>query len=106
MGVPTENDGSIERVDLDGRHRTVIVPPGGTHTPKQIHLDKGRPRTAAESSASTAAIRSFRAPSDLAACVADLLHRDQRQSREDFRILKLLPELLEGAHLGEYQPGF
>jgi DNA-binding beta-propeller fold protein YncE len=40
MGVPTENDGSIERVDLDGRHRTVIVPPGGTHTPKQIHPDK------------------------------------------------------------------
>ena len=34
MGVPHLNDGSIERVDLDGAHRTVIVPPGATHTPK------------------------------------------------------------------------
>jgi len=40
MGVPNLNDGSIERVDLGGRHRTVIVPPGGTHTPKQLHFDK------------------------------------------------------------------
>ncbi|GGF49251.1 hypothetical protein GCM10011611_64580 [Aliidongia dinghuensis] len=40
MGVPRLNDGSIERVDLDGGNRTVIVPPGGTHTPKQLHLDK------------------------------------------------------------------
>jgi hypothetical protein len=40
MGVPHLNDGSIERVDLDGHNRTVIVPPGATHTPKQLHLDK------------------------------------------------------------------
>ena len=40
MGVPSRNDGSIERVDLDGGNRTTIVPPGGTFTPKQIHLDK------------------------------------------------------------------
>jgi hypothetical protein len=40
MGVPQLNDGSIERVDLDGGNRTVIVPPGGTHTPKQLHLEK------------------------------------------------------------------
>jgi hypothetical protein len=40
MGVPSENDGSIERADLDGGNRRVIVPQGGTHTPKQIHLDK------------------------------------------------------------------
>jgi DNA-binding beta-propeller fold protein YncE len=40
MGVPRLNDGSIERVDLDGGARTVIVPPGGTHTPKQLHFDK------------------------------------------------------------------
>jgi len=40
MGVPNKNDGSIERVDLDGRNRKSIVPPGGTFTPKQIHLDK------------------------------------------------------------------
>jgi len=40
MGVPERNDGSIERADLDGKNRKVIVPPGGTHTPKQIHLEK------------------------------------------------------------------
>jgi hypothetical protein len=41
MGVsPNLNDGSIERADLDGKNRKVIVPPGGTYTPKQIHLDK------------------------------------------------------------------
>jgi len=40
MGVPSLNDGSIERADLDGSNRTTIVPNGGTHTPKQIHLDK------------------------------------------------------------------
>jgi sugar lactone lactonase YvrE len=26
-------------VDLDGSNRTTIVPPGGTYTPKQLHLD-------------------------------------------------------------------
>jgi len=40
MGVPELNDGSIERADLDGKNRKVIVPPGGTHTPKQMHLEK------------------------------------------------------------------
>jgi hypothetical protein len=41
MGAsPGANDGSIERADLDGRNRKVIVPRGVTHTPKQIHLDK------------------------------------------------------------------
>lgn len=39
MGKPPVNDGSIERVDLDGSNRTTIVPPGGTFTPKQLHLD-------------------------------------------------------------------
>jgi hypothetical protein len=34
------NDGSIERADLDGGNRRIIVPPGGTHTPKQLQLDK------------------------------------------------------------------
>ncbi|MFZ0206311.1 MAG: 3-hydroxyacyl-CoA dehydrogenase [Roseiarcus sp.] len=34
------NDGSIERADLDGRNRRIIVPPGSTHTPKQLQLDK------------------------------------------------------------------
>src|SRR5260370_3880956 len=40
MGVPNLNDGSIERADVDGRHRKTIVPEGGTFTPKQIHLEK------------------------------------------------------------------
>jgi hypothetical protein len=39
MGVPSRNDGKIERADLDGRNRKVIVPEGATYTPKQIHLD-------------------------------------------------------------------
>ena len=40
MGVPSQNDGSIERADLDGKNRRFIVKPGGTFTPKQLHLDK------------------------------------------------------------------
>src|ERR1700684_4326585 len=41
MGIPNLDDGSIERADLDGGNRRVIVPQGVTHTPNQIHLDKG-----------------------------------------------------------------
>ncbi len=37
---PSANDGSIERADIDGRNRKVIVPPGITFTPKQIQLDR------------------------------------------------------------------
>src|ERR1700720_2839731 len=44
MGVPSLDDGSIERADLDGGNRKVIVPQGVTHTPKQIHLDKDSSR--------------------------------------------------------------
>ena len=40
MGNPKLNDGSIERVDLDGQNRITIVPQGSTFTPKQLHLDK------------------------------------------------------------------
>jgi hypothetical protein len=41
MGTsPSVNDGSIERADLDGGHRKMIVPQGTTFTPKQIQLDK------------------------------------------------------------------
>src|SRR5437667_9462029 len=40
MGVPSREDGSIERADLDGKNRTTIVPVGNTFTPKQCHLDK------------------------------------------------------------------
>src|SRR5882757_7947600 len=35
MGVPSVNDGSIERADLDGSNRKIIVPRGVTFTPKQ-----------------------------------------------------------------------
>jgi sugar lactone lactonase YvrE len=34
------NDGSIERADLDGSNRKLVVPRGATFTPKQIQLDK------------------------------------------------------------------
>jgi hypothetical protein len=40
MGVPDRNDGYIERCDLDGRNRKIIVPEGSTFTPKQLYLDK------------------------------------------------------------------
>jgi DNA-binding beta-propeller fold protein YncE len=40
MGIPSANDGSIERADLDGGNQQTIIPVGGTHTPKQIQLDK------------------------------------------------------------------
>jgi len=40
MGIPNLDDGTIERADLDGGNRRIIVPQGVTHTPKQIHLDK------------------------------------------------------------------
>src|SRR5229473_2007378 len=40
MGNPSKNDGSIERVDLDGKNRKTIVPEGATFTPKQLKLDQ------------------------------------------------------------------
>jgi hypothetical protein len=40
MGVPDLNDGSIERIDVDGKNRTTIIPQGSTFTPKQLCLDK------------------------------------------------------------------
>jgi len=40
MGIPSRDDGSIERADLDGGHRKVIIPQGVTYTPKQLHLEK------------------------------------------------------------------
>jgi hypothetical protein len=40
MGIPNLDDGSIERADLDGKNRRIIVPQGVTHTPKQLHFDK------------------------------------------------------------------
>ena len=35
-----QNDGFIERVDLDGGNRTMIIPPGKTFTPKQLKIDE------------------------------------------------------------------
>lgn len=40
MGIPSANDGSIVRADLDGRSLTTIVPDGATFTPKQLKLEK------------------------------------------------------------------
>src|SRR5271155_2203441 len=40
MGNLKANEGSILRSDLDGKHMTIIVSPGGTFTPKQIQIDK------------------------------------------------------------------
>jgi hypothetical protein len=40
MGIPSLDDGSIERADIDGKNRKTIVAKGETHTPKQIILDK------------------------------------------------------------------
>ena len=40
MGRANDDDGSIERVDIDGRNVTTIVPAGGTLTAKQLKLDK------------------------------------------------------------------
>ena len=40
MGIPSRNDGSIERVDLNGQNRKTIVPIGATFTPKQLQLDR------------------------------------------------------------------
>jgi len=40
MGIPSLNDGSVERADIDGKNRKTIVAQGATHSPKQIILDK------------------------------------------------------------------
>jgi hypothetical protein len=37
---PGVNDGPIERADIDGKNRRMIVPRGATFTPKQIQLDQ------------------------------------------------------------------
>jgi sugar lactone lactonase YvrE len=40
MGVPSKDDGSIERADLDGHNHVTIVGEGKTFTAKQLHLEK------------------------------------------------------------------
>jgi hypothetical protein len=37
---PAVSDGSIERADIDGKNRRIMVPPGGTFTPKQLQIDR------------------------------------------------------------------
>ena len=40
MGKPKEDDGSVERSDLDGSNLTTVVPIGGAFTPKQMKLEE------------------------------------------------------------------
>jgi hypothetical protein len=40
MGIPSKEDGSIERANVDGSNHVTIVPNGKTFTPKQLQLDK------------------------------------------------------------------
>src|SRR5271155_4037827 len=40
MRIPNLNDGSIERADIDGKNRKIIVKQGDTLSPKQIILEK------------------------------------------------------------------
>lgn len=42
MGNPKQNNGAIYRVDMDGKNHQVVVPPGGTWTPKQLQLVPSR----------------------------------------------------------------
>ncbi len=42
MGRSSQRDGYIQRCGLDGSNVTMIVPPGGAFTPKQIKLAGGR----------------------------------------------------------------
>jgi hypothetical protein len=44
MGIPSKEDGSIERANLDGSNHITIVPNGKTFTPKQLQLDKRNSR--------------------------------------------------------------
>jgi sugar lactone lactonase YvrE len=38
MGNPNENNGAIHRVDMDGKNHQIVVPTGGTWTPKQLQV--------------------------------------------------------------------
>ena len=39
MGKVSLDDGSVQRIDLDGSNLTTVVPKGGAFTPKQLKLD-------------------------------------------------------------------
>ena len=58
---PSANDGSIERADIDGKNRRVIVPLGSTFTPKQIQLNT---RTASSTGATAKGCEVMRANLD------------------------------------------
>ena len=76
MGIPNLNDGTIERADLDGNNRKVIIPQGITHTPKQIHLEKaaGKLYWSDREGMKTTAIRlSLASTSGLAARIPDFV---------------------------------
>ena len=70
MGVPNLNDGSIERVDLDGRNRKTIVPQGGTFTPKQLQIEKnsGSPQFLFNASARVAGSAKIVKPTGVLLC--------------------------------------
>jgi DNA-binding beta-propeller fold protein YncE len=40
MGKPKKEDGTVERVNLDGSNLTTVVPMGGAFTPKQLKIDQ------------------------------------------------------------------
>ncbi|THW20069.1 3-hydroxyacyl-CoA dehydrogenase [Aureobasidium pullulans] len=40
MGIPSQNDGSVVSVNLDGTGSSIIIPPGKIYTPKQIRIDQ------------------------------------------------------------------
>ncbi|KAE8160016.1 hypothetical protein BDV40DRAFT_302671 [Aspergillus tamarii] len=39
MGIPSENDGSVQSCNLDGSDIKTVIPPGAVHTPKQLCID-------------------------------------------------------------------
>src|SRR5260370_38258486 len=45
MGKMKAHDGSLERLALNGKNATMLVPPGGTFTPRQINLHTRRGKT-------------------------------------------------------------
>ncbi|KAL2069532.1 hypothetical protein VTL71DRAFT_14211 [Oculimacula yallundae] len=40
MGIPTENDGTVQSCKLDGSDIQTVIPKGAVHTPKQIIIDQ------------------------------------------------------------------
>ncbi|EMC91550.1 hypothetical protein BAUCODRAFT_38663 [Baudoinia panamericana UAMH 10762] len=40
MGIPAENDGTVQSAKLDGSDIKTVIPSGQVHTPKQLHIDQ------------------------------------------------------------------